>query len=297
MKKITLLIIAFLLVATVPLAFCIDVGTTAASFLKIQPGARPAGMGGAFCGVASDVNAIDFNPAGLTQMKDRQVMVSHNEWIEGIKNEYLGYAQPVNGLWTVGAEVNYLYMQDMTRRDITGNETGSFGSEDGVCTLSAARKINKRVSVGMNVKAISESVDTRRDTAFAADFGVLVRIRNIRLGLTYQNLGTGIKLASETFGLPQNLIVGGSYIFKNGLVALDLNKVLDTNIDVRLGGEYRFANLLSLRTGFVYNQSENTGLGITAGLGLKFEGYQIDYGFVPFGDLGLTHRISLSLKF
>ena len=37
--------------------------------------------------------------------------------------------------------------------------------------------------------------------------------------------------------------------------------------------------------------------GVTAGAGLEYSDYMLDYAFVPFGNLGDTHRISLGLKF
>ena len=36
---------------------------------------------------------------------------------------------------------------------------------------------------------------------------------------------------------------------------------------------------------------------LSFGGGFRYEKYQIDYAFVPFGDLGNTHRISLLFNF
>ena len=40
-------------------------GTYPMSFLQLDINARPAGMGGAFCGISDDVNSLIYNPAGL----------------------------------------------------------------------------------------------------------------------------------------------------------------------------------------------------------------------------------------
>jgi hypothetical protein len=37
--------------------------------------------------------------------------------------------------------------------------------------------------------------------------------------------------------------------------------------------------------------------GLSAGAGIAFSSLSVDYALVPFGELGLTHRLSLSLKF
>ena len=39
-------------------------------FLKIEPGSRPVGMGGAFTGLANDINTIFWNPAGSNYHSD-----------------------------------------------------------------------------------------------------------------------------------------------------------------------------------------------------------------------------------
>src|SRR5208282_3523353 len=43
--------------------------TSGADFLQIPSGARGAAMGGAFTAVADDVNALTWNPAGLSMLE------------------------------------------------------------------------------------------------------------------------------------------------------------------------------------------------------------------------------------
>ncbi|HTC21605.1 MAG TPA: hypothetical protein VK859_12200, partial [bacterium] len=42
------------------------VGTTTADILKINEGARPAAMGGAYTAMGDDIYSISYNPAGLS---------------------------------------------------------------------------------------------------------------------------------------------------------------------------------------------------------------------------------------
>ncbi|MBI4064288.1 MAG: hypothetical protein HY401_08330, partial [Elusimicrobia bacterium] len=44
-------------------------------------------------------------------------------------------------------------------------------------------------------------------------------------------------------------------------------------------------------------KEDNPAPGIAAGLGFKHMGLNIDYAFVPFGNLGNTHRVSLGYRF
>ena len=55
-----------------------------------------------------------------------------------------------------------------------------------------------------------------------------------------------------------------------------------------------------MRVGYRYafNNADLGGLSnFGAGLGLRFNLMSLDYAFVPLGDLGMTHRISLNFRF
>ncbi len=60
-------------------------GTTAADVLKVNYGPRPVGMGGAFIGLADDVNAMAYNAAGLLQLSPSATLLQlmcQNEFCE-----------------------------------------------------------------------------------------------------------------------------------------------------------------------------------------------------------------------
>ena len=52
------------------------VGTTGFQFLKIGPSARAVAMGESFIALANDASAMYYNPAGLTQLTDRETIFS-----------------------------------------------------------------------------------------------------------------------------------------------------------------------------------------------------------------------------
>ena len=54
----------------------------------------------------------------------------------------------------------------------------------------------------------------------------------------------------------------------------------------------------SLRGGWNSRSLQVDGLtGVTLGAGVEFHGLSVDYAFLPYGDLGSTHRVGLSAKF
>ena len=102
--KKRLLIIFLLTVTTVawPAEIHEAAGTTAAAFLKIDSGTRPMAMGGAFTGLANDVNTLFWNPAGLTSIEFREFSAMQNFSIADINSQAIGYAQRLNQKMTFG---------------------------------------------------------------------------------------------------------------------------------------------------------------------------------------------------
>src|SRR5277367_2440442 len=86
---------------------------TSAAFLKIGVGARPIGMGNAFTGVADDINALAWNPAGLSQLTSREMGAMDAEMFADTRYDFVGYAQPLisgegENYGTLGLGVQYL---------------------------------------------------------------------------------------------------------------------------------------------------------------------------------------------
>ena len=69
-------------------------GTSGAQFLKIGAGARPTAMGDAYTAIADDVNAVYFNPAGLTQLPAAQITAMQTQWFEGLDYAFGAFALP-----------------------------------------------------------------------------------------------------------------------------------------------------------------------------------------------------------
>jgi hypothetical protein len=85
------------------------------------------------------------------------------------------------------------------------------------------------------------------------------------------------------------------------LVACDGNYCVPDGVwSASAGVEGTIHPLFALRAGYKYSSGMTTLgalAGISGGLGFKFGSYQLDYAFVPYGDLGQTHRVSFLAKF
>lgn len=288
-------------------------GTTTASFLKIAIGARNIAMGETGA-VSNDVNALYWNPAGLSLIKSKHFSFMHAFWLEDISYEFFGIGYPT-GIGVFGLGLYYLHMtpiQKYDRHDRPLNET--YRPSDLAVTICYARKLliaHRILNIGLNLKYISSRLDdeTPPASAFAVDLGSIYQFTTIPLsvGLTLQNMGTEMKFIRESDPLPMNIKLGCSYLlltypFSHLLVSLDINKPIDNDIHINIGTEYshKFGRdiLLALRVGYKTNtRGHGVIYGLTAGVGFSFKGYSLDYAFVPYSELGNTHRISLVAKF
>lgn len=301
-------------------------GTLGAEFVRIPIGARQAAMGDASCAAVDDVNSIYWNPAGLAFIDMHEVTFSHAVWFADINYAHLAYAQRASNMGTFAGAISYLFMDPLEGRDKYGNPMSLFDAHSFVFDVSYAKKLPGRVLVGANVKIINENIKGYSATTAATDLGVIFTewggMENLTLGVVMKNIGFSQRFISEAYPLPYSTRVGCCYGPLEGLIlALDMDIPADHNISLHLGSEYWLSPLFAVRAGYKTSVIADLGplAGLTCGLGLKWEipgfnyrflemealsslhkfglKWQLDYAFVPYGDLGYTHRISLTAKF
>jgi len=301
--------VSFLMLGTIRIAECNatsgDVGTHSAQFLKMGLGSRAIAMGGAFVGLADDVGAVYWNPAGLVNVGRTELGFTHFSWFQDISYEYFACAKSFDKWGAFGLSIGYLHMGKLEGRDEDGNSTSDFTSSDIVTTLSYGHKITGELSVGVNVKYINEKIEEENAYAFAFDFGGLYKtpIKNFCLGGTIQNFGQSIKFVEEPCRLPTVFKLGSSYsktLIGNPMnFAMDICFLSDNRTALHMGTEYTYKNALAGRIGYESGSDLRDSAGLSLGLGLtvtKTQTYGIDYAFISQGILGNTHAVSLSVK-
>ena len=310
-RVLLLLVISFSLVNII---YASSKGTTTASFLKIAIGARNIAMGETGA-TSEDVNSIYWNPAGLSSINNIETSLMHAVWLETINYEHLACGIPTK-YGNLGCALNYLFMGEMDKYDNTGTkQQEKMTASDLALTLLYSRKVLIKenlpfLNVGLNMKYLHSKLEDESASGFATDIGFQTELKSpkIKFGLVFQNIGTGMKFIKETSPLPQNIKFGIGYLLQIVRGYAPLNLVLDINFpndnDLRInsGIEYKIdcgkKIIISPRFGYgSYKEGLEDIAGITAGVGFTFREYFIDYAFVPYGQLGDTHRISLSIKF
>lgn len=306
MNRKILLISYFLLFTNCPEVFSGGAGTTGSQFLKLGIGARPVSMGEANAGLSDDVNAVWWNPAGLNQLEGREITAMHTVWFENIFFSNVAYCQKgFNGV--VGGAIGFLSAGRIDKIDKSGNPLNeSFTSYDIALTLSYA-KIIRDVLSGISMKLVSSRIEDESAVSLAIDMGCMYKVLKDRLsfGLVLQNLGSGPKFMKKRDPLPINIKIGSAYRpFSNMLtLVFDVNVPFDHIVNFNMGGEYTYSigeNIKIIpRAGYKTKTITDLDImsGLSAGFGFVYSDLAVDYVWVPYWELGNTHRISMSYKF
>lgn len=210
--------------------------------------------------------------------------------------------------------------------DIAGRAAISIDVIKNLILGASLQRIQSRVSFDNVTK---ERISDKTSQSIAIDLGgiyTVSKVPGLTVGGCFQNIGNQTKaFIKENDPLPFAFIIGSAYKVqmktaknvennegnqpKNEVpntvksspntmtIAFDLNFPSDDSIDARIGIEYKFSNGISLRGGYRTGTRFDFPSGLSAGFGYDSSGYQVDYAFVPYGDLGGTHRVSFTVRF
>jgi len=284
-----------------------------AIFLIIFPGARPNGMGAAFCSIADDAMSTYYNPAGAAFQESTNVSLMHANWLTGLYPdmyyEYIGVVKPVEEIGNFGANFIYLTTGETEGTDPYGNTIGRWRTFDFSFGLIYSTKLQEKLGIGAGIKfiysylapdwivkqVIPGTKGGGQGYSFAVDLATLYKLNErISLGVVLQNLGPDIRYVSggERDPLPRTLRVGLSYRLLNTkmnklTVAAEITKILvaltrDLNYEFNeawkhFGAEYWFYDFFAARTGYFIDR-EGERKGPTFGGGIKFKKFSFDIG-------------------
>lgn len=293
--------IGVLLSAGVPV-WAESAGTAGAVFLKIDPNARPTAMGGAYTALAEDVNAVAYNPGGLGRVRQSEITLMHNEYLEDVNHEYLGFVYPNFYEGTLGVDLSYLDLGSFQRYTVGAGGVpvagGGFDASDLALRAAYGRNYSEELSWGAGLKYIRENLDNVKAQGWAVDLGVMYHPADydrLTLGMTLLNLGPKMQYQNRHERLPLTWRGGGAYRLEEFplVFSAELQKSIDDGWGFAAGGEYEFNEAFSLRVG--YNSLFDAGSGITCGAGFKFNVFRVDYAYQPVEHMGDIHRLSLNM--
>jgi len=296
MKRKLTRIIVFIIFILILHTNIFAAGRSRAEFLCIDTGGRPAGMAGAFSAVSDDVNGIFYNPAGLGWMEETQITFQHNAGLEDISQNYAAGAYKLD-IGVLGISVNYFNLGKMTGRASQVDNPYTFDASQMATTLSLGKRLGPSFAVGAGLKTIQEKIEDESSSGWAVDFGLIKQMNEYRFGVLVQNLGPEMRFIEKREDLPSTFKIGVARNFQKLIVAFDGNFPMENSAYYSFGFEYQLIDILSIRGGYQLDKNYESGVGLTAGLGLSLKNYRFDYSYMPFDDLGDTHKISIIYSF
>lgn len=272
-----------------------------AQYLYFDPGARPAGLGSAFTGLADDGNSALFNPAGLTNMgaNSFQATGSVGFLTLGRLNDYLAASQQLPPDSYLGFYVNHYQVDNIDGRDVNGLPIT--GAQD----LELAFGGNYAYDFGYNFKAgigasfLYQYLSGTNAKGFGGvDLGFLFTpsaMYDFTVGASIQHLGGFLTFdTGTTESIIPDLRVGASQKFldQSLIFAYDAEWRMQTSIVIlsHVGTEYFPWKFFGIRAGL-----DNTNP--TFGASVRYLNYALDYSYEIESNNGLGDSQRLGLDF
>lgn len=261
-------------------------GTSGADELLVPGGVRGMSMGGSYLSGISGVEAIYWNPAGLSATTNSaEAMFSHNGYLGDIGVDYFALGVNFSGFGHLGFSVKSLSFGDVLyTTEKTPDGTGATYSPTLVTVgITYSRALTDRIRAGVTANFVTERISRSSASGLAMDIGLqyqgLAGFRGLQLGVALRHLGPNMKfdgsdlyrvsqeqganrdpqlLKVETAGfqLPTTLEIGIAYTstlaeLHSVTVAgtFQNNNFLDDQY--RVGLEYSFRNFFYLRGGYI----------------------------------------------
>ena len=218
-------------------------GTRGASFLHLAVGARANAMAGAVNSSIVGPQAWFYNPAGASTAEGFSIAAGRQNLYDdfGLKQSYAAVSLPLLG-GVIGLSLNTLNSGDIERTQ----EAAPFGTTlagrtfnwtSNAIGLGYARRLTDRLSLGSQVKYVSEGIQDANSSWITADFGT--------------QFATGI----------YGLVIGGALQHVGGQAEMNGSLVQRTINDARLNEQQTTANLetieVDLPTSFRFSIGEN----------------------------------------
>lgn len=248
---------------------------------QYNPGAKQISMSNSDVALSNDVFALFNNPAGLSQMNWREVGVYYSPAPFGLTelaNGYIAYHEPTSiGSFALGGM--------------------SYGFElyrEAIITLGYSYNYSNKFFAGISFNYHTHSIQNYGNSGIVYfNLGGLAFISDqFRLGFSLRNVNRA-SLADIKDQIPTFLNAGISYdVIDEMSVNLAMEKDIRFKPSLQFGIDYEIIEFLSLRSGFSNEPSR-----YSAGIGINYSIFSLDYAFFTHNDLGLTHQAGIIISF
>ena len=267
-------------------------------FLNIGVDAQSIGMSNAVVSSTSDVNSTYWNPAGLLQLKDKQISLMHSNYFANIATyNFVAYATPIDDESALGFSMIRFGVDDILdttqliddQGNINFDRINLFSTADYAFLFSYARKLKfKNLNYGVNIKIIRRIIgDFSSSWGFGMDFGIQFKTsNNWNFGLMARDITTTYNswsINEDRLGDIQNAIEGQNQEIPSGTEITIPKLQLGASKEIDIKNSYTLLAALDLILKFEENNDiiSTNFASINPALGLEF-GY-LDLVFLRLG--------------
>jgi hypothetical protein len=338
MKRCILTLIALLLIGGLLHADEGRKGQAGFQFLRIPMGARQIAMGNSGLATAGGASALYWNPAGVSAQRGYEVQFSNVSWFGDVSYQHFTAVAGMGDFGALGLSVQYLAYPDIieTTEEAPNGTGGTLAPYDLGLVLTYSRQMTEKVSFGLNIKYVNETIGLVSADAFAFDIGLTYSTgyKGLKFGFLVSNYGTkgqfdgsGLRrfytrpdapsgqtpvpvlFEADKFELPSSVQIGFSFTPVSSdefACVVNADQVINTFSSDRtnLGVELGYKEMMFLRGGYVTRTDFNekaTG-NATFGVGLKYGlennlSIAFDYAYADLGLLSNAQYITVGLTF
>ncbi len=313
---------AAILLATVCLPAAAQPGpVTGFAFMRVEPSARAAALGGSLSAVCcDDLGAFFHNPALLSASIDGLLSASYLNHLHDLNAGFAAYGRHFEGFGSAAVGLRFLHYGDFERVDQTGMRSGTFTASDLVLTLGMGRAYRGNVRYGASLHVVYSGVDEYSATAMLFDAGVVYHepARQFTASASVNNLGLVLSsLGNVADEVPMDLRVsvgkGLRYVpLYATLTAYNLHDIggmppggstfSDIASHTIIGMEFRVITAFTLRLGYNHRRHQNLSsgsrldiAGAGMGFGLRIRGFALDYAYSSWSFAGL-HQFTVGAR-
>ena len=179
-------------------------GQAGAAELLLNPWARSAGLHSMNTSTVSGIEAMRLNIAGLSRLNNKELVIANARLYEGsdVSMSALGYGNKIGTNGSFGVTITSMNFGDIpiTTENRPEGTGGTFSPSFFNMGLGYSYLYDNKVSVGLLVRAVSESLADANAFGFAIDAGVQYVAGdqdNFRLGISLRNVGSSMSFSGE----------------------------------------------------------------------------------------------------
>jgi len=270
------------------------------AFAQTVSGARPVALGGAYIAMADDVNAVWWNPAGISLLREFSFTSTYANLynVDGLSMSSLGFVKPTD-VGAFGAGITYLRASDVAVTGPNGSIIELSTQSEEALTLSYGNSLVSGLQLGAGIRYLHSGgiIDY---SGFSLDFGLLANpVRRFYFGAMLQQIASRLAAVDDNGSqeLPRNIKL--AMTFNTGWLSagLGLSNLSSSHYRVISAGcEILPFDYVALRAGLQTGVQSERNVSWGAGMGIRLERIQLDYSYVNQPSLASSHLISVTFS-